>query len=75
MDLPAGPYFYKISINGSWAENYGLNGNFDGANVQLTLDKPERVTIYYNDITHKISDSHSYKIFGGDLAGITAKLD
>ncbi len=78
VDLPAGPYFYKISVNGSWAENYGLNGNFDGANVQLTLDKPERVTIYYNDITHKISDSHSYKmlsdeelpVLGGDFATV-----
>ena len=78
VDLPAGPYFYKISVNGSWAENYGLNGNFDGANVQLTLDKPERVTIYYNDITHKISDSHSYKmlsdeelpVLGGDFAAV-----
>lgn len=78
VDLPAGPYFYKISVNGSWAENYGLNGNFDGANVQLTLDKPERITIYYNDITHKISDSHSYKmlsdeelpVLGGDFAAV-----
>ena len=78
VDLPAGPYFYKISVNGSWAENYGLNGNFDGANVQLTLDKPERVTIYYNDFTHKISDSHSYKmlpdeelpVLGGDFAAV-----
>lgn len=78
VDLPAGPYFYKISVNGSWAENYGLNGNFDGANVQLTLDKPERITIYYNDITHKISDSHSYKmlsdeelpVLGGDFATV-----
>lgn len=78
VNLPAGPYFYKISVNGSWAENYGLNGNFDGANVQLTLDKPERVTIYYNDITHKISDSHSYKmlsdeelpVLGGDFAAV-----
>ena len=78
MDLPAGPYFYKISVNGSWAENYGLNGNFDGANVQLTLEKPEKVTFYYNDITHKIQDSHSYKLLsdkelptlGGDFAAL-----
>lgn len=33
MKLPAGTYYYKISVNGSWAENYGLGGNFDGANV------------------------------------------
>ncbi len=60
VDLPAGAYYYKIACGGSWAENYGLGGNFDGANVQLTLDKPTRVTFYYNDRTHRIADSTSY---------------
>ena len=76
-DLPAGNYYYKISVNGSWAENYGLGGNFDGANVQMNLEKPEKVTFYYNDKTHKIKDSTNYKmlkedelpVLGGDLAG------
>ena len=62
VDLPAGAYYYKVAINGSWAENYGLDGNFDGANVQLNLTKPERITFYYNDITHKIKDSTTYKM-------------
>lgn len=60
LELPAGAYYYKISCGGSWAENYGLGGNFDGANVQLTLDKPMTVTFYYNDRTHSIADSTSY---------------
>lgn len=76
-DLPAGTYYYKISVNGSWAENYGLNGNSDGANVQMTLPKAAKVTFYYNDKTHKIKDSTNYKllkedelpVLGGDLAG------
>jgi glycosidase len=59
-DLPAGAYFYKIAVNGSWAENYGLGGNFDGANVQLNLEKPQRVTFYYNDATHRIANSTEY---------------
>ena len=77
-DLPAGAYYYKISVNGSWAENYGLNGNFDGANVQMNLEKPARVTFFYNDKTHKIKDSTNYTllsdaelpVLGGDAAGL-----
>ena len=61
-NMPAGTYNYKVAINGSWAENYGLNGIADGANVSVTLDKPETVTFYYNDKTHRIADSHSYKM-------------
>ena len=60
--MPAGTYNYKIAINGSWAENYGLNGMADGANISLTLDAPEDVTFYYNDKTHHIADSHSYQM-------------
>ena len=62
VDLPAGTYYYKIAVGGSWAENYGLGGNFDGANVQLTLPKAQKVTFYYNDKTHAIADSTSYKL-------------
>ena len=61
-NMPAGTYNYKIAINGSWAENYGLGGIADGANVAMTLDQPETVTFYYNDKTHRIADSHSYKM-------------
>lgn len=59
-DLPAGTYYYKVAVGGSWAENYGLDGNFDGANVQLTLPEATRVTFYYNDRTHQIADSTRY---------------
>lgn len=66
MKLPAGTYYYKISVNGSWAENYGLGGNFDGANVQLTLPKAQEVTFYYNDKSHHIADSTSYTFLSDD---------
>ncbi len=73
-NMPAGTYNYKIAINGSWAENYGLNGIADGANVAMTLDHAETVTFYYNDKTHRIADSHSYTMLTGDelpvLSGI-----
>ena len=74
-DLPAGTYYYKISVNGSWAENYGLDGNFDGANVQLTLPKAEKVTFYYNDKTHRIMDSTSYTMLkDADLPRISGSF-
>jgi pullulanase-type alpha-1,6-glucosidase len=31
--LPAGSYEFKVALNGSWAENYGADGERDGANV------------------------------------------
>ncbi len=78
-NMPAGTYNYKIAINGSWAENYGLNGIADGANVSLTLDKPETVTFYYNDKTHRIADSHNYKMLNASelprLSGIAGVTD
>ena len=61
-DLPAGDYFYKISVNGSWAENYGLHGAFDGPNIQFSLPKAAHVVFYYNDKTHKVADSTSYNL-------------
>lgn len=73
--LPAGSYSYKIAINGSWNENYGLGGNADGANLQLTLVKPQTVTFYYNDITHKIKDSSSYKLLSdSELPTVSGEL-
>lgn len=66
VKLPAGTYYYKISVNGSWAENYGLGGNFDGANVQLTLPKAQEVTFYYNDKSHHIADSTNYTFLPDD---------
>ena len=78
-NMPAGTYNYKIAINGSWAENYGLNGIADGANVAMTLDKPETVTFYYNDKTHRIADSHSYKMLAKEqlpvLSGVPGIKD
>ncbi len=35
--IPAGDYQAKVTINESWAENYGQGGIRDGANVQFTV--------------------------------------
>lgn len=36
FDLPAGDYEYKVAIDGSWAISYGLGGQRDGANFQIS---------------------------------------
>ncbi|MBE1874750.1 pullulanase-type alpha-1,6-glucosidase [Myceligenerans pegani] len=33
FEIPAGSYEFKIAVNGSWAENYGADGERDGANI------------------------------------------
>ncbi|WNB92369.1 alpha-amylase family glycosyl hydrolase [Bacillus sp. NEB1478] len=53
--LPAGNYEYKIAINGSWDENYGVDGKAGGDNYKLTVDSDKEVTFVYDDTTHKVS--------------------
>jgi len=35
--LPAGDYFWKVAIDGSWAVNYGAGGAAGGADIALTV--------------------------------------
>jgi glycosidase len=53
--LPAGNYEYKIAINGSWDENYGVNGIPNGENYKLSLDQEQQVIFIYDDVTHKVT--------------------
>lgn len=68
--LPAGTYEYKIAINGSWDENYGINGVPGGDNYQLSLEKETKVTFIYDDTTHRVTipvelpDSQKPRIVG-----------
>ncbi|MCS4536251.1 pullulanase-type alpha-1,6-glucosidase [Corynebacterium sp. HS2168-gen11] len=61
IELPAGDHEYKIALNGSWDENYGradqqaltdegVGGN--AKNAKFSLANPQRVTFYYNRVTH-----------------------
>ncbi|GHH97491.1 alpha-amylase [Neobacillus kokaensis] len=53
--LPAGNYEYKIAINGSWDENYGVNGERNGQNYQLSLNNQSQVTFIYDDVTRRVT--------------------
>jgi hypothetical protein len=57
FEIPAGCWFYKIAYNGSWAENYGLYGFRDGANIPLYVPVTGIVNFMYNPVTHLITSS------------------
>ena len=53
--VPAGSYELKVTINGSWDENYGADGVRDGANIPLRVAGPARLRFTYDDSTHRVS--------------------
>lgn len=57
VTLPAGEYEYKVAMNGAWDENYGVDGERDGANIILVLEEETEVTFTYDDNTNVITDS------------------
>ena len=68
-DVPAANYQYKIAINGSWDENYGMGGVRDGANYSVTVPQQMDVTIYYNHTTHNSVTSLNYVFADITLSG------
>jgi pullulanase-type alpha-1,6-glucosidase len=48
---------YKVALNGSWDENYGLNASRGGADIPLVVSEPTLVRFYYDHETHWITDS------------------
>ena len=57
FELPSGSYEYKIAINGSWDENYGLDGVSGGPNIPLVLESDMAVTFQFDYNSKVISDS------------------
>lgn len=57
FDIPAGDYFYKVAINGSWSENYGVGAEAGGADIALSLVEDTTVVFYYDHFTNWIADS------------------
>jgi pullulanase-type alpha-1,6-glucosidase len=55
FDVPAGPFEYKVALNGSWDENYGAGGAPGGANIPLAAPGTP-LTFTYDHTTHVISD-------------------
>lgn len=57
FDLPTGEYEYKAALNGSWDDNYGLNAEYYGDNILLTVAEDGPVTFWYDHKTRWVSDS------------------
>lgn len=55
--LPAGSYQYKAALNNGWAENYGKNAAFDGANIPLNASGGGSVKFYYDHKSHWVTDN------------------
>jgi glycosidase len=55
FDVPAGSYQFKVTVNGSWDENYGADGVPDGANIPLVIQGPATLQFSYDDQTHRLS--------------------
>jgi arabinogalactan oligomer/maltooligosaccharide transport system substrate-binding protein len=57
FNLEVGDYEYKVAINGTWDENYGVGGEAGGANVPLSVAEAGPVTFVYDPATHVVADS------------------
>ncbi|TCO52000.1 pullulanase-type alpha-1,6-glucosidase [Kribbella antiqua] len=65
FDVPAGAYEYKVTVNGSWDENYGAGGVLNGPNIPLRIEGPAKIEFAYDDTSHEVS------VRPVDLAGDT----
>ncbi len=62
FDMVVGDYEYKVALNESWDENYGENGQRNGANVRLFLDGDASVSFYYDHESHWVTDNRNSRI-------------
>ncbi|WP_158277240.1 pullulanase-type alpha-1,6-glucosidase [Serinibacter arcticus] len=54
-DLPTGAYEVKVAHGLSWAENYGLNGVRDGANIPFSATEGSVTAFSYDIATHLLT--------------------
>lgn len=55
FDVPAGSYEYKVTVNGSWDENYGAGGVLNGPNIPLRIEGPAKLSFSYDDTSHLVT--------------------
>lgn len=60
--IPAGSYEYKVAIDNSWTENYGGGAAFNGPNVGLVVPTNGNVRVYYDELTHWVTDDRQSRI-------------
>ncbi|GAB3603566.1 pullulanase-type alpha-1,6-glucosidase [Microbacterium aureliae] len=52
FEVPAGTYEYKVAVNGTWDESYGLNGG--GDNIPLSIAGPATLRFLFDDVAHRV---------------------
>ena len=52
--MPTGNWQFKVTLDGSWTENYGEGGVLNGPNILLNLPAASKVSVVYNPDTHII---------------------
>ncbi|MCD8326964.1 MAG: Ig-like domain-containing protein [Lachnospiraceae bacterium] len=67
--VPAANYEFKIAIDSSWTENYGVGGYQDGSNYSVTVQETQDVTVYYSDFSHLAVTSIDYVFADISLVG------
>ncbi len=55
LRLPGGEHAMKVTVGGSWAENYGVDGVPGGADIPLVLAGPATLDLAYDDTTHRLT--------------------
>ncbi|MEU4601801.1 pullulanase-type alpha-1,6-glucosidase [Kribbella sp. NPDC023972] len=53
--VPAGSYEFKVTVNGSWDENYGAGGVLNGPNIPLRIEGPAKLSFSYDDTSHVVT--------------------
>ena len=53
---------YKAALNGTWDENYGMNGAAGGADIPLVVTQNTQVKFYYDHKTHWVTDNFNSQI-------------
>lgn len=68
-DVPAANYEFKIAVNASWNENYGVGGQPDGSNYSLSVPETMNVIVYYSDVTHLAVTNLNYEFVDVSVSG------
>ncbi|MET0811621.1 MAG: alpha-amylase family glycosyl hydrolase, partial [Microbacterium sp.] len=52
FEVPAGEYAYKVAVNDSWDESYGLDGG--GDDIPLTIAGASTLRFLFDDTSHRV---------------------
>ena len=61
-NLPKGNYEYKVALNGSWKENYGLKGQMGGDNILFSLSDNSNITFTFDSFSKRLWHKVNYSI-------------